>query len=64
MTTDLITVAEAARRLDLAESSVRRLIQEGVIPVTEYSPRVRLIDAKDIVNLPLRKPGPKKKSHR
>lgn len=58
-----LTTGEAAHRLGLAQSSVRRLILNGELPATKHG-RDWLIDERDVAALaasPRPKPGRKRK---
>jgi excisionase family DNA binding protein len=58
-----ITTTEAAQRLGLAQSSIRRLILSGELPATKHG-RDWLIDEDDVQHLaaePRPKRGPKPK---
>jgi excisionase family DNA binding protein len=51
MSTNLITIAEAAERLAVSTKTVRRLIARGVLPARRIGSRLIRIDAADLDRL-------------
>jgi excisionase family DNA binding protein len=43
-----ITVSEAAKILGYSDAHVRELITEGKLPARRFSPRVQLLNSKDV----------------
>lgn len=48
---DMVTVQEAARRLGVSRARVQQFIDDGRLPATKITPRMYLLDAKDIRQL-------------
>lgn len=45
---NMITVVEAADRLDISPRRVQKLIQTGVLPATKVTSRMYLLNPKDV----------------
>lgn len=45
---DMVTVQEAARRLGVSRARVQQFIDNGRLPATKITPRMYLLDARDI----------------
>ncbi len=52
-----LTTAQAAKKLGVSQSRVRALINAGRIKARHLTPRMMLIDAKELAKVRTRKPG-------
>jgi hypothetical protein len=60
-----LTVRQAARRLGVTPARIRQFVMEGRIKPRYLTPRMMLIDARELAKVRNRKPGrPRKKKGR